>query len=67
MKARLLMLAAALVLTAAPVAKADPAGTVPVNKLPSLMPRITILGASSAGMLYGSSGRRTWVAASGRT
>ncbi|TCO50233.1 hypothetical protein EV646_102307 [Kribbella antiqua] len=31
---------------------ADPAGTVSVNRIPSLMPRITILGASSAGMLY---------------
>lgn len=33
-------------------AQADPAGTVAVNRIPSLMPRITILGASSAGMLY---------------
>jgi hypothetical protein len=31
---------------------ADPAGTVSVNSLPALMPKITILGASSAGVLY---------------
>ena len=52
---------------AVPVAMADPAGTVPVNQIPTLRPGISVLGASSAGVLYRSSGRRTWVAASGRT
>lgn len=51
MKVRALLLAAAMMLTA-PVAKADPAGTVPVNNIPSLRPGITVLGASSAGLLY---------------
>jgi hypothetical protein len=37
---------------AVPVAMADPAGTVPVNQIPTLRPGISVLGASSAGVLY---------------
>ena len=50
--AGLLVALAGSLLSAGSSAAADPAGTVAVNPYPSLTPRIAVLGASSAGVLY---------------
>lgn len=47
-----MVLLVGLVLSGGPAAAADPAGTVAVNPFPTLTPRITVLGATAAGILY---------------